>query len=135
MSESDAPELPKDPEDPPAEPKRLSFREANLGPEHRPETHTKPHGFFATRKRTVAISLLAVGAGAAAIYGVAHAKRCDSYPPDQVASCRQGGGGSGGHYWGFGSGSGNSSSTSTSSSVSRGGFGSTGSAHAGGGGE
>ena len=103
MSENDTPPEPSD------KPKRLSFREANLGPIHRPEPPPKPPGFLAKRKRTVAISLLAVGAGAAAIYGVTRYQSCDSYPPDQAASCRQGGGSSGGHYYGFSS-SGSSSS-------------------------
>jgi hypothetical protein len=119
------------PEDDTSKPKRLSFREANLGPEPPPLPAERPHGFFTKRKRTVTISLLAIGAGAAAIYGLAHGRNCDQYPPDQVASCRQGSGGSGAHYWGFSSSSG--SSSSDSSSVSRGGFGSTGSAHASGG--
>ncbi len=126
MSESDTPPEPSD------KPKRLSFREANLGPEHKPEPQPKPPGFLARRKRTVAISLLAVGAGAAAIYGIAHYRNCDSYPPDQAAACRQGGSGGGRFYYGFSS---SGSSSSDAHSVSRGGFGSTGSAHAGGGGE
>jgi hypothetical protein len=112
-------------------PRRLSFREANLGREPAPPP-PKPPGFFTKRKRTVAISLLAVGAGAAAIYGVAHRNNCDQYPPDQIASCTQRSGSGSGHYFGsFGSSSG--SSSSDASSVSRGGFGSTGSAHGSGG--
>ncbi|WP_020175718.1 hypothetical protein [Methyloferula stellata] len=121
------------PPDDPDKPKRLSFREANLGPTHRPEPPLPQmaQGFLVRRKRTVVVTLLAAGAGAAAIYGVAHSRNCESYPPDQVASCRSSGGGSGGHYWGGSSSSG--SSSSESSSTSRGGFGFTGSAHASGG--
>ncbi len=122
--------------EPPGEekPKRLSFREANLGPEHKPEPSSKLPGFFSKRKRSVGIGLVAIGAGAAALYGFTHRDpHCDQYPPDQAAACRQNagghGGGGGAHFFGSSSGS----SSSDSSSASRGGFGGTGSAHASGG--
>jgi hypothetical protein len=129
--------MPENEEPPQAEkPKRLSFREANLGPDPKPELPFKPQGFFSKRKRSVSIGLVTLGASAAALYGLTHRNsNCDQYPPDQTASCRQsaGGHGGGGGAHSFGSSSG--SSSSESSSASRGGFGGTGSAHAGGGGE
>jgi hypothetical protein len=132
--------MPETDEPPPEQtPKRLSFREANLARDPKPdpmlESFTKPHGFFTKRKRSVAVGLLAVGATGALVYGLTHRNpNCDQYPPDKAAACQQGsrsGGGGGGHYFGSSSGS----SSSESSSTSRGGFGSTGSAHASGGGE
>lgn len=113
----------------PDKPRRLSFREANLGP----EPPVKPPVFFKTRKRSVSIGLIALGASAAAIYGITHYNsNCDQLPPEQQASCRQGSGhgGGGAHFYSGSSGS-TGSSSSDSHSVSRGGFGASGSAHGG----
>jgi hypothetical protein len=132
MSEDDLP-----PEDPP-KPKRLSFREANLGPEHRPEPPAQPHSFFTNRKRSVSIGLIGLGAGAAVIYAVAsHRSNCDQNSWDQAtSSCQQGSGhtGGGAHFYSGGGSSGSSSSSSSEAgTASRGGFGASGSAHGGGG--
>jgi hypothetical protein len=126
MSENDTPP------EAPNEPKHLSFREVILGPRHEPEQPAKPPGFFAKRKRTIVVSLLAIGAGGAAL-GAVHSHNCNGNPPDQTTSCGHGGSyGGSWHSWGsFGSSSG--SSSSASSSASRGGFGGAGSGHGGGG--
>ncbi len=124
MSETDEP--PEEAE----KPKRLSFREANLGHGHQPEPPpARPPGFLARRKRSVTIGLLAVGAGAAAIYGIAHSNQNCTDTAGQATSCgRAGSSGGGARYFGS-----SGSSSSESSTASRGGFGGSGAAHASGG--
>ncbi len=128
-------EIPESPDDDTSKPRRLGFREANLGPAHVPEPPVQPHGFFTKRKRTVAITLLAVGTGAAAIYGLTHRDaNCGENSADQWTSgratpCTHGSGGG----WHGGYGFSSSGSSATPTAASRGGFGSSGSAHGGGG--
>jgi hypothetical protein len=76
------------------------------------------------RRRSVGITLVVLGAGAAAAFAASQDGRCRQNNPDRPQDCRSSG--SGGH--GVFSGGGRASE----SSVSRGGFGGAGYAHAGG---
>jgi len=115
-------------------PKRPSFREANLGPEPTPRPPQRSLAFIRNRKRTVAISLVVMGLGTAAVVQASHRrsdceweKNAQGLPLSQCDSHGTSGSGSR-SFFSFNSSGG--SSGSDHASVSRGGFGSTGSAHA-----
>lgn len=78
-------------------------------------------------KRSTAVTLAVLGAGAAALVAASQSRTCRDSQGNEV-SCRSGSGGSGG--WHSTSGSGSSSSSQTT--VARGGFGATGASASGG---
>jgi len=114
--------------------KRASFREANLGPEPSSRPPQRSLAFIRNRKRTVAISLVVMGLGTAALVQASQRRaECErekawlGQPPSDCDS-RSSSHGSGSGSRGF-----SGSSGSDHTSVSHGGFGSTGSFHFGGG--
>ena len=110
---------------PPAEEDEPSKCRNSNSPRQPPATRLVTPG----RKRTIAITLVAMGAGAVAIYGLSAKRDCKDEQGAQD-SCSQ----SGSSSHGGGGSSGGSKTSNASETTSRGGFGGTGEGHAGSGG-